>query len=391
MEESISILWPCFEHSGEEEKDFSREFCGKLSRKLCEESEIPHLLWIEYEEEQSIDSIIPSVQGKMIVVTDPEIVLTPSTVILLSETVRTDACTACGPVYNFSEFPLQNAKIEIQYFSISSYLEVSRIVANKNDTFPVTSLDPACILFDEFFLAADILSHPVNKLFSTIKDNAAVHTGALVHRFSDANLHGRQDLVQLVPETVRKVLDIGCAGGGYGKTLKTLYPNIYLAGIEQDPNLAETAGRYYDDIIVGSLEHTEVEGCFDLINCGDVLEHLWNPWKALRQIHRLLHKEGFLILSIPNVAHWSVIEGLLKGNFKYIPAGLLCVSHIRWFTESSIREALREAGFSIEIFQKENHLPTPTGEKFIATLVENGYGNREQLLTNEFIIRAVKQ
>ena len=64
---------------------------------------------------------------------------------------------------------------------------------------------------------------------------------------------------------------------------------------------------------------------------------------------------------------------MLKGNFDYIPVGLQCITHIRWFTEHSIRQALKDTGFFIDVFQKEKVPPTKEGEKFIKTMCRSGY------------------
>ena len=110
----------------------------------------------------------------------------------------------------------------------------------------------------------------------------------------------------------------------------------------------------------------------------------------LKRFHTLLVDGGYLVLSVPNIGHWSVVKALLKGQFQYIPLGLLCIGHLRWFTESSIREALTDAGFLIEIVENLQIPPTPKGEAFILRMCENGCGDKQSLKTNEFIIRSVK-
>ncbi|MBU0734196.1 MAG: class I SAM-dependent methyltransferase, partial [Proteobacteria bacterium] len=151
------------------------------------------------------------------------------------------------------------------------------------------------------------------------------------------------------------------------------------------------AALYYDEVITCPVEEADLTGGFDLVNCGDILEHLRDPWAMLNRIHSLLRDEGYLVMSVPNVGHWSIVRNLMRGAFQYIPSGLLCATHLRWFTESSIRKALEKAGFSIEIFQREQIPPTPRGEAFIRDMCAAGYADETSLKTNEFVIRAVKQ
>ena len=184
---------------------------------------------------------------------------------------------------------------------------------------------------------------------------------------------------------------MGCAMGGYGRALKQLYPDILLTGVEPNPIMAQSAEPYYDEIIRCHAEEANLKDGFDLINCGDILEHLQDPWGMLCHLHDLLRERGSLVLSIPNAGHWSIVKGLLKGEFQYVPLGLLCIGHLRWFTESTIRQALEDAGFDIDLFQSQEIPPTPQGEAFIQDICASGYGDEKSLRTNEFIIRAVKK
>jgi SAM-dependent methyltransferase len=280
---------------------------------------------------------------------------------------------------------------------METYFEVADILARTNGhkTVAVDSLDPACLLFH----IQPLRAVPQETLFSELSalvlkmsvDAMAVAPGALVHSgFVKGFETERLDLVQLVPEGVKRVLDIGSAMGGYGKALKQERPGIYLAGVELNPAMAESALRYYDEVINRPIEEAGIRGVFDLINCGDILEHLQNPWKILTYLNGLLAEGGHLVLSIPNAGHWSIVRALLRGNFQYVPLGLVCIGHLRWFTESTIRSALQQAGFSIQVFQRQQIPATPQGEVFIRDMCTAGLGLEASLRTNEFTIRAVK-
>jgi hypothetical protein len=81
---------------------------------------------------------------------------------------------------------------------------------------------------------------------------------------------------------------------------------------------------------------------------------------------------------------------LAGGRFEMIPAGLLCVTHIRFFTEEEIRNLLAKVGLQIEIMERVQTTPTPQGERFIQTLVSAKLGNEESLRTESLRFRAVK-
>jgi hypothetical protein len=54
-----------------------------------------------------------------------------------------------------------------------------------------------------------------------------------------------------------------------------------------------------------------------------------------------------VLASIPNVGHWSIVADLLEGRWDYVPAGIHCVTHVRFFTEQSVRNLFDRAGFAI--------------------------------------------
>ncbi len=54
-----------------------------------------------------------------------------------------------------------------------------------------------------------------------------------------------------------------------------------------------------------------------------------------------------MIVSLPNVAHWSMRISLLLGQFRYSESGILDRDHLRFFTHASARELLRQAGFTV--------------------------------------------
>src|SRR5205807_2463658 len=57
---------------------------------------------------------------------------------------------------------------------------------------------------------------------------------------------------------------------------------------------------------------------------------------------------GRLLVSVPNVAHWSVRGALLLGRFEYARSGILDRTHLRFFTRRSFLRTLREAGLTVE-------------------------------------------
>jgi len=392
---SLTILWPNLSAPAIEETRFSYKFCHSMSKQLCEEAGL-RVSWVNYSGDPTLGEMLPGIDGdRVLVVTDPETVLSAPAVIAMIMCIE-NGFIACGPVYNHTISPDQTAALPVSYVDIETYLEVAEMIAEREENrhSAVESLDPACVLYRLDCLEQLPIECRLSEIPPSITNlnigEVAVAKGALVH-YGFKNDFEREDLVELVPESAKRILDIGCAIGGYGKRLKTVRPEIFLMGVEQNPVMAQSAERYYDDVVRCPVEEVNLTDNFDLVNCGDILEHLRDPWSILKRLNSLLRHGGYLILSVPNAGHWSVVRDLLKGRFRYVPAGLLCVTHLRWFTESSIRNALEEAGFSIETFQRKQIPPTPRGQAFIRNMCAAGYGDEKSLTTNEFIIRAVKR
>jgi SAM-dependent methyltransferase len=393
MNDPLEIFWPKLTPPDIWEVQVSYGYCKNTSRRLCES--IRGLIWRDYPIGWQIHQFLAnSVSDFLLIVTDPETVLSDYAILSLENGISR-GFGACGPVYNLSDYPEQQAQLPASYLNISSYVEIARNLSEKASIShqAIQSLDPACVLYRRDYFESLLQSDGGNKspqLLAATMPSAGIAPGALVHRFAHYYDWGREELVDLVPPKVNRVLDIGCAKGGYGKHLKLVRPDIWIVGVELNPIMADSAKNCYDEIITRPIEKVQIKEQFDLVNCGDILEHLENPWRMLERIYHLLNDGGYLVLSIPNAGHWTVIKDLLKGGFEYIPFGLLCISHLRWFTESSIRQALADAGFRIDIISRQQLAPTPEGKKFISMMCESGYGSEESLMTNEIIIRAMK-
>src|SRR5207247_11421276 len=69
------------------------------------------------------------------------------------------------------------------------------------------------------------------------------------------------------------------------------------------------------------------------------------PWRTLAQVRSLSSPGGFVVGSIPNIAHISVALELLKGNFDYRPLGLLDETHRRFFSKRGVIHLFERAGY----------------------------------------------
>ena len=69
------------------------------------------------------------------------------------------------------------------------------------------------------------------------------------------------------------------------------------------------------------------------------------------------------MLSVPNVGHYSVVEDLLAGRWDYLPIGLLCSTHYRFFTRRTLEDMLHSAGLhDFEIIPQSSEPPPWLGD-----------------------------
>lgn len=162
----------------------------------------------------------------------------------------------------------------------------------------------------------------------------------------------RDDIISLIPNGSNKILEVGCGKGYTLRKLKALGKADKIIGIEINEESAQEAKKYLDNILCGNIEEINFlpydKNYFDFIIFADVLEHLINPWKVVKMIRDYLNDRGFIIATIPNIRHKSIILPLiLRGIFQYNPeGGAMDISHLRFFTKRSILSLFKNAEYT---------------------------------------------
>ncbi len=160
----------------------------------------------------------------------------------------------------------------------------------------------------------------------------------------------RPELVPHVPITAQRILDVGCGAGAFGKALKDRGARE-VVGIEVVPDAYERARLVLDDAICASIENIELpfsDAYFDCVVCGDVLEHLVDPVVALRKLTRVLRPDGVIVISIPNVRFYQVVNMLAEGRWQYADSGIMDRTHLRFFTKTELLELVSNAGLELK-------------------------------------------
>lgn len=162
-----------------------------------------------------------------------------------------------------------------------------------------------------------------------------------------------QQLYNLIPNGLRSIIEIGSGSGVLAKAIKLRSPATEYIGVEIDSEYSELSSRFCDKVLIDNIEdptpalipliqHTSA------IIFSDVLEHLYDPWKTLKFIRDNISSNCSIYASIPNIQHWSIIFGLISGNFNYSESGLLDKTHLRFFTKSTIQSLFDKSGFEVK-------------------------------------------
>ncbi len=201
-----------------------------------------------------------------------------------------------------------------------------------------------------------------------------------VYRFGELSPTHR--VVMGFVEPGSRVLEFGCASGYMTRGFKEEM-GCPVTAIEINPDEAEKARPYAEQLIIGNMEDAsvweQIKGPYDAAVFCDVLEHLADPWEALRRARNVLKDDATVVACIPNVAYYKIRKQLLLGRFDYTTYGILDDSHVRFFTAKTARALLTGTGYRVTDFVRKFRAKT---DRRLWRLYPNAF-------TYQFVIKAV--
>ena len=213
----------------------------------------------------------------------------------------------------------------------------------------------------------------------------------------DYSFHPRVDLFQMMDlkrEGLR-VLEIGCACGATLREIGMHNPTARLYGVELNEHAAAVAAPFATilSMNVENLDPAEISERFDYIVMGDVIEHLLDPWTAIRNMRELLVPGGAIIASIPNVAHISNLYNVLSGCWTYQDMGLLDRTHYRFFTKYELVKLFEGAELVIDEIRGKRHPFEQLLREFREEILSlrNVHVDPEDVDTFQWLFRAVRE
>jgi SAM-dependent methyltransferase len=191
------------------------------------------------------------------------------------------------------------------------------------------------------------------------------------HTFSGSNQGYAPNLRRWMSHELRDlpngspVLEVGCGDASFTTELANHFSHVTAIDISSG-QIAENAARL-PGIVFRQHDVAETfpfpDASFDVIWCSEVLEHLFEPAFALREMHRLLKPNGRLLVTVPYHGRFkNVLIALFNWDEHFVPSS----PHIRFYTNRSLARIVRTAGFqAIKI--KTCGMGRPLRDLFVAT------------------------
>lgn len=168
--------------------------------------------------------------------------------------------------------------------------------------------------------------------------------------------HREKTVIKMIPLGINKLLDIGCEKGSFLINAHNMFK--HAIGIDISERIINEAKKEVyryglsKKILLKKVNFENElpfrKGFFDLVTCVAVLEHLFDPEKAIQKINLVLRKRGYLILQVPNIAWLPQRLSLLFGSrprTSWAPGW--DGGHLNYFTFDSLEKLLEKSGFKI--------------------------------------------
>lgn len=155
-------------------------------------------------------------------------------------------------------------------------------------------------------------------------------------------------LLEAIPADARRVLELGCANGRLGAAFKERHPQATWWGVDMSEQAVAAAAQLLDRAVRLDLDHADLsvlEGGFDVVVIGDLLEHLREPARLLEALQDLTVPGAHIVCCLPNMSHLSVIQRLVAGDISYDDMGLLDRTHTHFYSPASAFKVFLDAGW----------------------------------------------
>lgn len=166
---------------------------------------------------------------------------------------------------------------------------------------------------------------------------------------ADTGLHTEiVNMLVSTDEQVSTVLDIAAGQGALSERLHYIGFDVTASDINE-ANFKLYKGFAF--IKLDLNKELELNRKFDSVLAIEIIEHLENPYKLIRDCNNLLNENGTLIISTPNITNYkSRLSFLLFGRFNsFFPSDRVTSGHINPVPMWELKDILEHNGFEVEM------------------------------------------
>jgi ubiquinone/menaquinone biosynthesis C-methylase UbiE len=170
----------------------------------------------------------------------------------------------------------------------------------------------------------------------------------------------RRIVEEINPKDGDSILDVGCGDGFYLHIFSSLGFKLKLTGIDYDNKALNSAKKNLKGKRICLIQADLMKklpfkaGVFDKVVMSEVVEHLPNDEKGLKEISRVMKTGGVLCLTVPNANYpflWDPVNWFLEHFIgTHIRSGFwagIWNQHERLYTPKEISSVLKKSGYSV--------------------------------------------
>ena len=156
--------------------------------------------------------------------------------------------------------------------------------------------------------------------------------------------------VEAVLDTGGGLLDVGCGAGSVADLARASFQRV--CGCDLSVHALRHARQRgmavaCVDLNAGVLPYRD--SSFDCVTCLEVIEHVVDPLRLLKELRRVLRPHGQLVITTPNVRYFrNILKLVLEGRFPHTTTDTFVWGggHLHYFTRTDLAQLLGEAGFA---------------------------------------------
>ena len=230
--------------------------------------------------------------------------------------------------------------------------EITTLYYRKNRTIPVESFKPSATDFGIYYdlyrcegCRTVFASEIPSRIEMARVYQASRHDGYLLEETNRRhNFSGLIKTIASYQDSERRLnlLDVGASTGLFLDTVRGLFPDWSLMGVEASLSAVEKARQLYNiELKQGMFESVAITPAGqDIITMLDFIEHVRGPLEVIKLANRCLKPGGILVITTPHIDSWtSRIFRSRWWGFRLM--------HTLYFSRLSMTQMLARGGFRV--------------------------------------------